>query len=97
MHRDYSIFNQKISIYIFEGRLQITNQAALPNTLTIEKLSYGHSAPRNMFLLKFMDNYRFIDSLGRGIPTVVAVMGDRIKFEEVAEAFRVTIWLDTRK
>lgn len=97
VHRDYSINNQKCSVYIFENRLEITNPGALPNTLTIEKLRYGHSAPRNMFLLKFMDNYRYIDGLGRGIPTMVAAMGERIKFEEVGAAFRVTIMLESGK
>lgn len=97
VHRDYSITNQKCSVYIFEDRLEVTNPGALPNTLTIEKLRYGHSAPRNMFLLKFMDNYRYIDGLGRGIPTMVAAMGERIKFEEVGAAFRVTIMLESGK
>lgn len=78
VHRDYSIQNQKTSVYFFEDRIEITNPGALPNTLTLEKLRYGHSAPRNMFLLKYMDNYRYIDGLGRGIPTMVAAMGERI-------------------
>jgi ATP-dependent DNA helicase RecG len=97
VHRDYSIMNQKASVYIFDNRIEITNPGALPNTLTVEKLRYGHSAPRNMFLLKFMDNYRYIDGLGRGIPTMIAAMGERIKFEEVGAAFRVTISLRFRK
>ncbi len=91
VHRDYAIANQKTSIYIFKNRIEITNPGSLPNTLTIQKLRYGHSAPRNMFLLKFMDNYRYIDGLGRGIPTMVAQMGDNITFEEVGAAFRVTL------
>ena len=96
VHRDYSMLNQKSSVYIFDDRVEITNPGGLPNTLTVEKLRYGHSAPRNMFLLKFMDNYRYIDGLGRGIPTMVAAMGSRIKFEEVGAAFRVTISLRSR-
>ena len=96
VHRDYSIQNQKTSVYMFADRVEITNPGSLPNTLTVEKLRYGHSAPRNMFLLKFMDNYRYIDGLGRGIPTMVAAMGERICFEEVGAAFRVTISLRSR-
>lgn len=92
VHRDYSISNQKISIYMFTNRIEITNPGALPNTLTIQKLPYGHSAPRNIFLLKYMDNYRYSDGLGRGIPTMVAAMGEKIKFEEVGAAFRVTLF-----
>lgn len=94
VHRDYSIQNQKTSVYFFEDRIEITNPGALPNTLTLEKLCYGHSAPRNMFLLKYMDNYRYIDGLGRGIPTMIAAMGERIKLEEVGAAFRVTLLLN---
>ncbi len=97
VHRDYSIQNQKSSVFIFADRIEITSPGALPNTLTIEKLPYGHSAPRNMFLLKFMDNLRYIDGLGRGIPSMVAAMGKRIKFEEVGAAFRVTIMLEGGK
>lgn len=97
VHRDYSISNQKSSVYMFEDRVEITNPGALANTLTVEKLRYGHSAPRNMFLLKFMDNYRYIDGLGRGIPTMVAAMAERIKFEEVGAAFRVTMMLEGGK
>ena len=31
-------------------------------------LRYGNSAPRNLFLLKYLDNLRYSDGLGRGIP-----------------------------
>jgi len=92
-HRDYSIKTQKVSVFIFKDRLEVTSPGKLPNTLTIEKLRYGHSAPRNMYLVKFLDNFRYIDGLGRGIPTIVKNMGDKVLFEEVGEAFRVTISL----
>lgn len=91
VHRDYSMQNQKTSLFIFENRIELTNPGSLPNTLTVEKLRYGHSAPRNMFLLKFMDNLRYIDGLGRGIPNMMAIMKERITFEEVGAAFRVTL------
>jgi len=91
-HRDYSIYQQKISIFVFSDRIEVTSPGTLPNTLTVEKLPYGHSAPRNMFLLKFLDNLRFIDGLGRGIPLIKKYMKKRVKFEELGEAFRVTLF-----
>lgn len=72
---------KSIVLAFFEDRLEVANSAVLPDKLTIEKLRYGHYAIRNMFLLIFMDNYRYIDGLVCGIPTMVAAMGDRIWFE----------------
>lgn len=90
-HRDYSISNQKITVYLFEDRLEITSPDALANTLTLEKIKYGNSAPRNLFLVKFLDNMRYIDGLGRGVPRIIKQLGDRVKFEEIGILFRVTI------
>lgn len=92
VHRDNAIANQKCSLFVFSDRIEVTSPGCLPNTLTVEKLPYGHSAPRNMFLLKFLDNLRYIDGLGRGIPTMVKLMGERIILEEVGNAFRVTLF-----
>jgi len=92
-HRDYSIANQKITVYKFSDRFEITSPGNLPNTLTVEKIRYGNSAPRNLFLLKFLDNFRYIDGLGRGIPMMIKEMGERAVFEEIGDRFRVTLRL----
>ncbi len=55
-HRDYSLINRKTTVYLFANRLQITSPGKIANTLTIEKIRYGNSAPRNHFLLKYLDN-----------------------------------------
>ena len=44
----------------------------LPNTLNLEKILTGNSAPRNQFLLKYLDNMKYIDGLGRGVPMIIA-------------------------
>lgn len=92
-HRDYSIANQKITVYKFTNRVEITSPGSLPNTLTIEKIKYGNSAPRNHFLVKYLDNYRYIDGLGRGIPMMIKEMGERVRFEELGERFRVVLMI----
>jgi ATP-dependent DNA helicase RecG len=74
VHRDYSIYNEKIKIFIFKNRIEIISPGRLGNTLTIEKIKVGNSAPRNHFLLKYLDNMRYIDGLGRGIPMMFKEM-----------------------
>ena len=51
----------------------------------------GYSAPRNMYLVKYLDNMRYIDGLGRGVPMIKRMMQDRARFEEVGARFQVTI------
>nr|VFJ62890.1 MAG: ATP-dependent DNA helicase RecG [Candidatus Kentron sp. FW] len=52
VHRDYSIGHGKIMVQLFRNRLEITSPGGLPNTLTLDKIRYGNSAPRNIFLVK---------------------------------------------
>lgn len=94
MHRDYSISHRKIQVHIYSDRVEITSPGGLPNTLTLEKIRYGNSAPRNVFLVKFLDNLRYFDGLGRGIPMMVETMQDRIAFEHIGELFRLTLSLN---
>lgn len=91
VHRDYSLSQRKIQVHIFSDRIEITSPGKLANTLTLAKIRYGNSAPRNIFLVKFLDNLRYFDGLGRGIPMMLKLMQDRIQFEEIGELFRVTL------
>jgi ATP-dependent DNA helicase RecG len=88
-HRDYSISQRKITVYRFQNRLEITSPGKLPNTLTLDKIRYGNSAPRNMFLVKYLDNMRYFDGLGRGIPMIIKAMGNKVEFEELGILFKL--------
>lgn len=90
-HRDYSLSQRKIQVHVFSDRIEITSPGKLANTLTLDKIRYGNSAPRNIFLMKYLDNLRYFDGLGRGIPMMLKLMQDRICFEEIGELFRVTL------
>ncbi len=92
-HRDYSLVNRKTTVYVFKDRVQVTSPGKIANTLTIEKIRYGNSAPRNLFLLKYLDNMRYVDGLGRGVPMMIKEMGDRVVFEELGELFKVSLYL----
>jgi ATP-dependent DNA helicase RecG len=92
-HRDYSIIGRYISVYMYSDRIEITSPGKIANTLTLEKIKVGNSAIRNHFLLKYLDNMRYIDGIGRGIPMMIKFMKERVKFEELGELFRVTLFL----
>ena len=45
-------------------------------------------------LVKFMENLRYIDQLGRGLPMVYQEAtgnGKKVKFEEIGEEFKVSL------
>lgn len=95
-HRDYSISTRKIQIFIFRDRIEIRNPGRLANTLTLEKIRYGNSAPRNLLLLKFLDNMHYIDGLGRGVPLIIRQMEERTPpgvalFAEDGDIFTLTL------
>lgn len=92
-HRDYSISHRRIQVFLFRDRLEIHSPGRLPNTLNLQKIRYGNSAPRNLLLLKYLDNMRYIDGLGRGIPLMINALGERVSFAETGEVFSVTIRL----
>ncbi|MFZ1827435.1 MAG: ATP-binding protein [Candidatus Competibacteraceae bacterium] len=79
--------NRKIQIFVYRNRVEIRSPGCLPNTLTLEKIRYGNSAARNLFLLKYLDNLRYVDGLGRGIPMILREMGERAQFAEIGELF----------
>ena len=92
-HRDYSIANRRIQVSLFRDRLEVSSPGRLPNTLDLNKIRSGNSAPRNFLLLKFLDNLRYIDGLGRGIPMIIRELGEKIQFIELGDMFRVTVGL----
>ena len=96
MHRNYSISGSRIRILQFSNRIEFLSPGKLPNTVTTEKLSSGVSFAVNPVIVKFMENLRFTDKLGRGLPMVWREgqkLGKEVRFEEIGEEFRVTLEL----
>ena len=91
-HRDYSISTRKTTVYVFKDRIEIASPGRLPNTLNIEKILTGNSAPRNNFLLKYLDNLKFIDGLGRGVPMIKQEMGENFNYQEDGEILRLVLY-----
>lgn len=94
IHRNYAISGSRIRIRQFADRMEFISPGRLPNTVTIEKLKNGVSYAVNPVILKFMENLRYIDKLGRGIPLVcleAKKLGLTPSFEETGEEFQVTL------
>lgn len=96
VHRNYSILGSKIRIFMFDDRIEFRSPGRLPNTVTIEKMKIGVSYARNPFLVKYMENMRYIDQLGRGIPLIIKTMkgiGAREPdLQEIGEEFVLTVF-----
>jgi ATP-dependent DNA helicase RecG len=94
VHRTYSITGSKIRVFQFDTRIEFLSPGRLPNTVTIEKLRAGVSYAVNPVIVKFMENLRYIDRLGRGLPMVcreIERIGGQVEFKELGEEFKVTI------
>lgn len=96
VHRNYSITGSKIRIFMFDDRIEFHSPGKLPNTVTIDKMKIGVSYARNPFLVKYMENMRYIDQLGRGIPMIIKAMKDigarEPQLKEIGEKFIITIY-----
>ena len=96
VHRNYSIMGSRIRIFMFDDRLEFISPGRLPNTINVEKLRAGVSYAVNPVIVKFMENLRYIDKLGRGLPMVcreAEKAGKKVTFEEFGEEFKVTLEL----
>jgi ATP-dependent DNA helicase RecG len=98
VHRNYAISGSKIRILIFNDRIEFISPGRLPNTVTIEKLKAGVSYAINPILVKFMENFSYMDRLGRGLPMVcqeLQQLGQEVIFKEIGEEFRVIVPLNS--
>ena len=94
VHRNYSITGSRIRVFMFPDRIEFISPGRLPNTVTIEKIKAGVSYSVNPVIVKFMENLRYIDRLGRGLPMVCREMEKikgTIEFKEIGEEFKVTL------
>jgi len=96
VHRNYAIHGSRIRVFLFSDRIEVISPGRLPKTVTIEKLRRGVFYAVNPVLVELMENLRFIDKLGRGLPMVyreAVSHGRKVLFEELGEEFRVTLGL----
>lgn len=94
VHRNYGIHGSRIRIFMFSDRIEFHSPGRLPNSVTIDKLTSGVSYSINPVIVKFMENLRYIDQLGRGLPMVyneTIKINKKVEFKELGEEFIVTL------
>jgi len=94
VHRNYSIVGSRIRIFQFDDRIEFISPGRLPNTVSVKKLSFGVSYASNPIILKFLENLRYVDKLGRGLPMVwqeAKKLERKVVFEEIGEELKVTL------
>ncbi len=96
MHRDWSIFSQRIRMNLFSDRLEIFSPGKLPNTLNLTRALAGISYYRNPIIAQMLKDYKLADRLGRGLQKVVNYYQQHhlrpAEFEADLEYFKVTLW-----
>ena len=70
VHRDYSIRSGKIRLSLFTDRVEIQSPGALPNNLTVDKLSYRQST-RNELLVSILKRISATEIDGTGGRTFI--------------------------
>lgn len=95
-HRNYSITGSRIRVLMFDDRLEVRSPGRLPNTVTLENMRYGTSFIRNQLIVRLLNNYGYMDRLGRGVPMMIQAMrefsGQEPVFKEQGEEFWVTLY-----
>ena len=81
VHRDYSLENARIRVFIFDDRLELYSPGALPNTLPLEAMRH-RQATRNETLASMLrmlavgdipgagDRQYFLEQRGEGVPVI---------------------------
>ena len=86
IHRDYSIVGAEIQLLLFDDRLEVHSPGPLPNTVTIENMKVGKSVSRNPQIMRYFENIRYVDRLGRGVPMIFREMKKLGRREPIIEA-----------
>lgn len=71
MHRDWSIFGQKIRLTLFTDRLEVFSPGCIPNTLNLKRALAGISYYRNPLIAQMLKDYHMAEKAGRGLQKIM--------------------------
>ncbi len=100
-HRDYSDFDRPVSVFIYSDRLEIMSPGGLIPTVSKDNLgkSSTNRGSRNITLHRVLNEMRYAEGLGTGIPRIIHQMkenGSPAPIFEVGD-FSVTVKLPRRE
>ncbi len=96
-HRDYTIRVSDIELSLYADRLEVISPGRLPNTVTVPKMRAGYRTARNNLLQDVLQDYRYIEGSGLGVPRkILAGMqqhnGTEPDLSEEEDRFLVRLW-----
>lgn len=80
-HRDYSLETAQIRLFVFDSRVEIHSPGRLPNSVTLDNMKTGFSAPRNRLIAQLLSNLNYLSSFGTGVPRMIRLMKERTGIE----------------
>lgn len=98
-HRDYTI-PSNVRVFVYDDRIEVISPGRLPNTVTIENISYGIHVERNPIIVSYLTKLGKMSQIDTGIPRLIQMVrastGKELLFEEVDSQFKVTIFRNGR-
>lgn len=95
MHRDWSIFGQKIRLDLFADRMEVFSPGGIPNTLNLQRALSGISYYRNPIIAQMLKDYGLAEKAGRGLSKIVKIHAQQNRrppdFDVTNTYFKVTI------
>jgi len=93
-HRDYSVSGDGIRLFLFKGRMEVSNPGGLAGPVTLANIK-DERFSRNPVIVQVLSDMGYIERLGYGVDRVIELMRDQgldePSFEETAAGFRVTL------
>ena len=100
VHRDYLLSATDIELSLYDDRLECISPGRLPNGITTPRMRAGCRAARNQILKDVMRDYRYVESMGMGVPRkIIRLMVEQNGREPelVAEDEQLTVRLGQRR
>lgn len=95
-HRDWTIFGQQITVYMFSNRMEIFSPGKLPNTMSLKSALSGVSYSRNPIHTQLLRDFDFIEKTGRGLNRIMKYYSSNSlkepEFEADPHYFKVTLF-----
>jgi len=94
-HRDYTNYRSAARVQLFRNRIEWISPGGLPPGITVENLLH-EQASRNPMILDILYEAGFVEAIGQGLNTVVAVLEReemaRPEFMDTGASFIVTVF-----
>jgi ATP-dependent DNA helicase RecG len=96
-HRDYSLSGSQVWLFVFQDRIEIRSPGRLPNSVSLDNITYGVHAERNRLIATLLTQLGYMSAIGTGVPRLILrlsreVSGREPEFALVGEELRLTIW-----